>query len=967
MRLRRRLTSFLAFWLSLAIALPPAPAWALRGAQILQNQSGLEELKDRIVEPSEQITAVRERAESLARIFERLLFNLVKRTLGRPISWTEAREEIGKEFYRDSKLAELMPAGNWTSRDILLILFKTSNPKIPAEEMAALLGDSPTDALQWVYFYFLTVKEKAASLSDHPLTDEAMHAQVWGRIFVHSKGQASILELQFAQGIIQRSDGFLRGMQVMAGEEIGRTFSDPAWLPSGFRRPDLNNDKEPMLAATLLDWAQEGILVIRDSASIPKLAQAIVAERRHKGSFKDGVDFGQRMRARQDLKTSSAAWMHIAMRSEFLISERTLAKGVGAMAAVALAIIGFTTWNSVLQDRQDRNKAVRQAQRQVEPKPARQNPDYKLPGQKNSSQFQEISPEELYRQPVGVFLPAPIRQIAGQKLIGKRVVIRGRMTGGAEGVVTEIVGVLEKVMYDNGVFYELILAKEFRILKGASGLSTRLDGSPSILIYVERKDPIQIELAPEEKAGLEERVEAGAAQWQGDRDLQEDFHHLGIHLKDSAGEWLGTIQLVADGLGGHQAGEVASKMAVEKLAKRLSAITPLLNFGRRVGKVAWQGIWNRLVNEVEHAFLEAHQEIFTPESLDSPRSGMGTTLVLSLIFPTRSGPQAGIFWVGDSPAFQWRASSRQVIPLTYDDTLEIGYQISLQNLSEEQLRDPTVLARLSRTARETPALGNGAGLGQYLGQEHRDFETGHRTGKISKIQVHSNLVSLEPGDVILLATDGLTKGLTIRNTKSSEEAIKEVLLAQPVGISAQALAEQLLEASRRAMKESGKKADNVTVVAGRIPDSILTGLEESARMFANQARKEGDVRIVLGPTAFHQVPGLGAAVNALREAGLKDRFIVLPDEVTDQLFQLGVEVLGLASPSLKGYAAENDRVMKAFQDALQGFRIPFQRSGLSDLTLMVRQILLDLGVPEATATTEAVDRFLALTGLEEAA
>ncbi len=156
------------------------------------------------------------------------------------------------------------------------------------------------------------------------------------------------------------------------------------------------------------------------------------------------------------------------------------------------------------------------------------------------------------------------------------------------------------------------------------------------------------------------------------------------------------------------------------------------------------------------------------------------------------------------------------------------------------------------------------------------------------------------------------------------------------------------------------------------------GAEEAARVFAEQARKEGDVRIVLGPTAF-QVPGLDAAVTALREAGLKGRFIVLPElppdapedrlpnEVADQLFRLGVEVLSLTSPFLKGYASADDRVMQGFQNALQGFRVPFQRYVPSGLTLMVRQILLDLGVPEATATTEAVDRFLALTGLEEAA
>ncbi|GAB4482801.1 MAG: Stp1/IreP family PP2C-type Ser/Thr phosphatase [Thermodesulfovibrionales bacterium] len=149
------------------------------------------------------------------------------------------------------------------------------------------------------------------------------------------------------------------------------------------------------------------------------------------------------------------------------------------------------------------------------------------------------------------------------------------------------------------------------------------------------------------------------------------------------------IFLVADGMGGHNAGEIASSIAVQEAyaflvsAPRESASQDLLPL-------------------LEEAFRQAHASIRRKASSDSALDGMGTTLVGVLI----DGDMAFVCNSGDSRAYLFR---KRLIQLTVDHSLENQRNILTQALGTTQ--DPVPF-------RQSAAL--------------------------------------QPGDVLLLCTDGLT-------------------------------------------------------------------------------------------------------------------------------------------------------------------------------------------------------------------
>jgi len=97
--------------------------------------------------------------------------------------------------------------------------------------------------------------------------------------------------------------------------------------------------------------------------------------------------------------------------------------------------------------------------------------------------------------------------------------------------------------------------------------------------------------------------------------------------------------VVADGMGGAQAGEHASKLAVDTLADV-------------IGKTD-QGGGEMLAR----AFQEANHRVMSAASSDASLEGMGTTLVAAL----ESGPEVLIASVGDSRAYVYQSGELLVI------------------------------------------------------------------------------------------------------------------------------------------------------------------------------------------------------------------------------------------------------------------------------------------------------------------
>lgn len=107
---------------------------------------------------------------------------------------------------------------------------------------------------------------------------------------------------------------------------------------------------------------------------------------------------------------------------------------------------------------------------------------------------------------------------------------------------------------------------------------------------------------------------------------------------------------LADGMGGHQAGEMASRLAVQ---------AALHSFGRSL-----EG--NDTAARLRQALAAANAAVFEQAQQGAQWQGMGTTLVL--FAPAADG--AHVAWVGDSRLYHWRDGVLRC--LTRDDTLVMG-------------------------------------------------------------------------------------------------------------------------------------------------------------------------------------------------------------------------------------------------------------------------------------------------------
>ena len=159
---------------------------------------------------------------------------------------------------------------------------------------------------------------------------------------------------------------------------------------------------------------------------------------------------------------------------------------------------------------------------------------------------------------------------------------------------------------------------------------------------------------------------------------------------------------VADGMGGAQAGEVASRMAVETF-DRISDVSP-----------------ESPEELLRQTAQEANREIFDLAQGDTSRSGMGTTLTAALVH----GSEISFGHVGDSRAYVFR--DRKLKQITNDHSLV------------EELRRQGKLTK--DQAAEHPQR---SVITRALGPE-------------PQVQVDTMTFSARAGDVFLLCSDGLT-------------------------------------------------------------------------------------------------------------------------------------------------------------------------------------------------------------------
>jgi serine/threonine protein phosphatase PrpC len=178
------------------------------------------------------------------------------------------------------------------------------------------------------------------------------------------------------------------------------------------------------------------------------------------------------------------------------------------------------------------------------------------------------------------------------------------------------------------------------------------------------------------------------------RENNEDAWHVAETLQAA---------ILADGMGGHNCGEVGSAVTIEGVTEYLRAPEPGLTL---------EGIAKEAIRAANRCVLEAARE--RPEC-----SGMGSTVVLALWRP----PEILIANVGDSRAYLCRAGALR--QLSYD-----------QNFANE------LRTRLGLSEERVLAMPNGGMLTMAV-------------GSFAQVQIRTHTETLQAGDQILLCSDGL--------------------------------------------------------------------------------------------------------------------------------------------------------------------------------------------------------------------
>jgi len=132
-------------------------------------------------------------------------------------------------------------------------------------------------------------------------------------------------------------------------------------------------------------------------------------------------------------------------------------------------------------------------------------------------------------------------------------------------------------------------------------------------------------------------------------------------IKNDSNEYL---MVIADGMGGHRAGEVASSMAVTHLGKRFSNLSSV---GSKLDAVNWL---NDNINEVNRNIVE-----YAENNLDS--KGMGTTVVTALL----TNEYLIVGNIGDSSGYVMK--NKKLHKVTKDHTL-VSILVDAGDLTEEE-------------------------------------------------------------------------------------------------------------------------------------------------------------------------------------------------------------------------------------------------------------------------------------------
>jgi len=208
------------------------------------------------------------------------------------------------------------------------------------------------------------------------------------------------------------------------------------------------------------------------------------------------------------------------------------------------------------------------------------------------------------------------------------------------------------------------------------------------------------------------------------REMNQDF----CFALDTPVGNLPNLYIVADGMGGHKAGDYASRNTVERVVAAVSR-------SKETNPVAI----------LEEAITRANGLLFHESEQDEDKTGMGTTLVIATI----SGEKAVVANVGDSRLY---FVGQKIMQITRD-----------HSMVQEMVR----AGKIQETEAKT--------------HKNKNIIT-RAIGALPEVEVDYFEVSVRDGDKLLLCSDGLTNMVedsaileVIHSANSNVDAVKELI------------------------------------------------------------------------------------------------------------------------------------------------------------------------------------------------
>jgi len=244
----------------------------------------------------------------------------------------------------------------------------------------------------------------------------------------------------------------------------------------------------------------------------------------------------------------------------------------------------------------------------------------------------------------------------------------------------------------------------------------------------------------------------------------EDRYGISAFYTDEGRKIPAVLAVIADGIGGHRAGEIAAELAVETISD-----------------VVASGDASQPVELLTQAIIQAGQSISERAELDLAQKGMGSTCACALVI----GSRLFIASVGDSRVYLVRGNKIQ--QLTTDHTW-------VQEAIDHGAIKPG-------QARNHP---NAHVIRRYLGSKQEvvpDVRLRLNPAESAGQSMSNQGFNLHPGDLVFLCSDGLTD--LVNNAE---------ILAAFKGKSDQTVLESLVELANQ---RGGH--DNITVLSMRLP------------------------------------------------------------------------------------------------------------------------------------------------------